>query len=127
MDDLPKLFLLVIWLPASSLAAEIDFSHEIVPVLRKHCVKCHTGDQKKGGFSLNDRASLLRGGESGPVVVSGKSAESELVARVTSDDPDLQMPPEGPRLSAQEVARLIQWVDEGVAWEPAFSFAKRAY
>ena len=40
-------------------AAKVDFSHQIVPILREHCSECHTGDKKKGGFSLNDRASKI--------------------------------------------------------------------
>ena len=50
---------------SASAAAPIDFAHQIVPILRTHCGKCHTGDQKKGGLSLNTRADLLAGGESG--------------------------------------------------------------
>lgn len=40
-------------------AAPVDFAHEVVPILRKHCAECHTGDKKKGGLSMNTRASLL--------------------------------------------------------------------
>ena len=53
------------FLTASLGAAPVDFAHEVVPILRKHCGECHTGDKKKGSFSMNDRASLLAGGESG--------------------------------------------------------------
>ena len=79
-----------------ALAAEpIDFAHEVVPILKQHCVKCHAGGEKKGRFSINTRASLLTGGESGAAVVPGKSDRSELIRRLTSDDKDLRMPPEG--------------------------------
>src|SRR5205823_3498315 len=50
----------------------VDFAHDVVPILRKHCSECHTGDKKKGGFSFNDRTALLAGGESGPAIVVGK-------------------------------------------------------
>src|SRR5688572_23736324 len=87
-------------------AAEIDFAHDIVPILRTHCGKCHTGDKREGAFSMNTRASLLAGGETGEAVVPKKSGESDLIARITSGDKDLQMPPEGPRVPAKEVALL---------------------
>jgi hypothetical protein len=45
-----------------SLAHAVDFSHEIVPILREHCAECHAGDKKKGGFSFNDRKALMEGG-----------------------------------------------------------------
>ena len=46
-------------------------------------------------------------------IVPGKSGESELIERVTSDDPDFRMPPKGQRLTADEVARLTAWIDQG--------------
>ena len=110
-----------------SFAAEIDFAHEVVPVLKQHCGKCHTGDQKKGGLSLNTRETTLVGGESGKVVVSGKSGESELIRRLTSDDPDVKMPPEGPRVPAEQVALLKSWIDAGLPWERGFTFGPRPY
>ena len=112
---------------ASASADEIDFAHEVVPVLKQHCGKCHTGDQKKGGLSLNTRETTLAGGESGKVVVSGKSAESELIKRLTSDDPDVKMPPEGPRVPAEKVALLKAWIDAGLPWERGFTFGPRPY
>lgn len=112
----------------SARAAEsIDFSHQVVPILRTHCGACHTGDQKKGGFSLNTRADLLAGGESGDVVVVGKSAASELIARVTTDDADLRMPPEGKRVSPEQVALLKAWIDAGLPWDDGFSFQPPNY
>ncbi|MEK6262741.1 MAG: DUF1549 domain-containing protein, partial [Planctomycetota bacterium] len=108
-------------------AADIDFAHEVVPVLKQHCGKCHTGDQKKGGLSFNTRETTLVGGESGKVVVSGKSAESELIQRLTSDDPDVKMPPEGPRVPAEQVALLKAWIDAGLPWERGFTFGQRPY
>ena len=118
------LFLLTSILPARS---AVDFSHQIVPILREHCAECHAGDKKKGGFSFNDRGSLMEGGEDGAVVVSGKSAESALIKAILSADPDEQMPPKGKRVPAEQVALLKQWIDEGLAWEEGFAFKKPAY
>ena len=118
---------LMMILTAPLTAAEIDFAHEVVPVLKQHCGKCHTGDQKKGGLSLNTRETTLVGGESGKVVVSGKSAESELIKRLTSDDPDVKMPPDGPRVPAEKVALLKAWINAGLPWERGFTFGPRPY
>lgn len=43
-----------------------DFAHEIAPILRKHCVECHGGDEAKGGFSVNTRELFLEGGAAVP-------------------------------------------------------------
>lgn len=112
---------------STSAAAEVDFSHDVVPVLKQYCGKCHTGDQKKGGLSVNTRELLLVGGESGKVVVVGKSGESDLLARLTTDDKSLRMPPDGPAVPADKVALIKRWIDEGLAWDKGFSFGKRNY
>ncbi|MCL4207405.1 MAG: DUF1549 domain-containing protein [Pirellulaceae bacterium] len=108
-------------------AAEIDFSHDIVPVLRQHCGNCHTGGERQGGLSLNTRASVLSGGDGGPAAVAGKSGDSELIARVTADDAGLRMPPEGEPLPADKIELLRRWIDAGLPWEPGFSFAASGY
>jgi hypothetical protein len=120
------IFALVTW-SAAIRAAEIDFAHDVAPLLRKHCGECHTGSQKKGSLSFNTRQSLLKGGESGLVVVLAKSSQSELISRITSDDKDVRMPPEGPRLSAEQVATLKAWIDADLPWEQGFTFGRRSY
>src|SRR5262245_34454628 len=118
----------VLFVASACIAAEpIDFAHDIVPILRQHCGQCHTGDKKKGGYSLNTRASLIAGGESGPAVVPGKSDSSELIRRVASRDRDEMMPPEGERLSDKDVALLKRWIDGGLAWEDGFAFRGSDY
>lgn len=120
-------FPILLFLPITAATAAVDFSHQIVPILREHCAECHAGDKKKGGFSFNDRKSLLEGGEDGAVVVSGKSAESAMIKAILSADPDEQMPPKGKRVPAEQIALLKQWVDEGLPWEEGFAFKKPAY
>jgi hypothetical protein len=118
------LFLLTSVLSAS---AAVDFSHQIVPILREHCAECHAGDKKKGGFSFNDRKALLEGGENGPVVAAGKAGMSRMMEVILSTDSDEQMPPKGKRVPADQIALLKEWIDSGIAWEEGFAFKKPAY
>ncbi|MBI3876355.1 MAG: DUF1549 domain-containing protein [Verrucomicrobia bacterium] len=113
--------------PFAAPAAEVDFTHRIVPILREHCGECHTGDKKKGSLSMNSRESLLAGGENGPVVVPSQSAKSKLIEAILSKDPDVQMPPKGPRLSAEKVKLLREWIDAGAPWDAGFAFKKPSY
>ena len=109
---------------ATGSVAAVDFSHEVVPILRAKCGKCHTGSQRQGGFSLNDREAILAGGDSGtPGLVADDAAGSELIRRITSTDPDLRMPSEGEALPAEAVAILTRWVEAKAPWEDGFSFA----
>ncbi len=113
---------------AARTAQGVDFAHEVVPILRKHCGECHTGDARQGGFSLNTREDLLAGGDSGtPGLVPGSSTTNEIIARITSDDPDDRMPSEGEPLPAEAIATLKAWIDEQAPWEPGFAFKGTAW
>jgi hypothetical protein len=110
----------------SSLAAAappVDFAHEIAPLIKARCAECHTSGKYKGSFSLDTREEALKS-ES---IVVGKSGESSFVERLTSTDPDVRMPPKGEPLKAEEVALLRRWIDEGLKWEPGFSFKQSAW
>jgi hypothetical protein len=113
---------------AARTAQGVDFAHEVVPILRKHCGECHTGDARQGGFSLNTREDLLARGDSGtPGLVPGSSTTSEIIARITSDDPDDRMPSEGEPLPPEAIAILKAWIDEQAPWEPGFAFKGTAW
>jgi hypothetical protein len=108
-------------------AAQVDFAHEVVPILRKHCAECHAGDKRKGSLSMNTRALLLEGGENGVVLVPGQASKSKLIESVLSADPDTRMPPKGDRLTSAEVATLRGWIDQGAVWTEGFAFKQPAY
>src|SRR3954468_14587553 len=61
----------------------VDFAHDIVPLIKTHCAKCHTDGTYKGSFSLDTREAAIKS----EAIAPGKSGESELVARIQSDDP----------------------------------------
>ncbi len=105
-------------------AGATDFAHDIIPILKQHCVKCHGGSEAKGGFSINSRAAFL---ESDAAVV-GDSGESYFLELMSSEDPDLQMPPkEHPRVPPKQREVLASWVDSGMPWTEGFSFAENTY
>ncbi|HEX5791553.1 MAG TPA: c-type cytochrome domain-containing protein, partial [Luteolibacter sp.] len=93
--------------------AEVDFAHQVVPVLRKHCADCHMGMAKKGGFSMNTRESFLAGSEDGAIVEPGKSADSILMDVLRSNDKKERMPPKGDRVPEKDIEILRQWIDGG--------------
>ncbi len=102
----------------------IDFAEDIKPILERSCVKCHANGKRKGGFNIDHIHSFIAGGDSGPAVVLGKSAESLLIKLVLSNDPDERMPSKGDALSLEEVSVLRSWIDQGAKWEKRFTFAK---
>lgn len=94
----------------------IDFIKDVHPILSEHCYKCHAGESRKGGLLLDSRASVLKGGKEGTVVVEGNSGESLLIHLVSGIDPDEVMPPKGPRLNDTEIGILRAWIDQGLTW-----------
>ncbi|MCX6920482.1 MAG: DUF1549 domain-containing protein [Verrucomicrobia bacterium] len=111
----------------TTLPAEVDFAHEVVPILRKHCSECHAGDKKKGSFSMNTRAVLLEGGEDGVTVVPGHADKSKLIEFILSKDLDVRMPPKGDALTPAEVRILSAWIDQGAIWAEGFAFKQPAF
>jgi len=104
--------------PTACSQEEFDFAHDVLPILKNHCAECHTNGTYQGGFSIDDRAAIL---DAGAVDLDEPDA-SEMIFRITSDDPDYRMPPEGPRLSDEQIDRLQSWIAQGLVWQPGFSF-----
>ncbi len=93
------------------------FTGVIQPVLRQNCVSCHGPEKAKGGLRLDTFEGLTKGGKSGPVLMAGKAAESELVKRVRlpATDED-HMPPDGkPQPTPEELTLLQWWIDAGAS------------
>lgn len=91
---------------------KIDFQKHVRPILAQKCHSCHGEDVQQSGLRLDRRQNAMRGGDYGPVIVPGNSAESKLIKRVVSGDGGLQMPPTGP-LSSEEIGILRAWIDQG--------------
>ena len=97
----------------------IDFAGQVLPILAEHCFQCHGPDKQESSLRLDQRDRALKGGDSGPLLVAGKSDESELARRIRSTDDDERMPPAGPQakpLSDGEVATIVGWIDAGAPW-----------
>lgn len=97
--------------------AKIDFAREVQPIFIKRCYECHGPDKQRGNLRLDLKTDAVRGGKSGePSWIPGDSAKSHLVQRVTSTDPDEQMPPKGDRLTTEQIVALKAWIDQGADW-----------
>jgi len=97
--------------------AGIDFfEQKIRPVLVEHCYKCHSAEAQQAGklkadLLLDSRAGMLHGGDSGPVLVAGKPADS-LILKSLRHEGDVRMPP-GKRLSEAVIGDFSKWVAMG--------------
>ena len=91
---------------------KIDYTKDVQPLLAQKCYSCHGEDVQQSGLRLDKRQNALRGGDYGPVIKPGSSAESKLVRRLVNGDGGLQMPPTG-ALPDEEIGILRAWIDQG--------------
>ena len=105
---------------------KVDFTRDVRPILSETCFQCHGPDKNKR------KAKLRLDVPEGPLVdlgghqaiVPGKPNESELIARITTEDEDDHMPPKksGKKLSADQVEILKQWIAEGGKYEKHWAY-----
>jgi hypothetical protein len=102
---------------------EVHFSRDVRPILNQNCMACHGGVRQKNGVSFLFREEALGTGKSGKrTIVPGKPDESELIARVTSSDPEARMPYHAPPLPRQQIDVLRRWIQQGAKWEDHWAF-----
>ena len=102
----------------------VSFSKEIKPIFEASCINCHGRGKDKGGFRVDTRETTLKGGDGGPAVLPGKSAESLIIALVQGIDPDNIMPRKGSRLTTEQVGVLRAWIDQGAPWDAQVTFGR---
>ena len=89
----------------------VDFKADIKPIFEASCIRCHGRGRKRGGFQINSRQSLLKGGDTGPGAIAGNSAGSYLIELVSGLNSDEVMPKKGKRLTPEEVGVIRAWID----------------
>ncbi len=104
---------------------EVDYSTQVKPILNKHCIACHGGVKKQGGFSLLFREEALGKTESGkPAIIPGDAEHSEFIIRLTHKDPEERMPLKKEPLKKEEIEILTKWVNQGANWGEHWAFVK---
>jgi len=109
--------------PAGGVARAAEFARDVQPLLARRCYACHGPDKQEAGLRLDDRGVATTPLDSGSTaIVPGDAAASGILARITAVDPEVRMPPEGPRLSAAEVAAVTAWIEAGAEWQTHWAF-----
>jgi len=105
---------------AAGLDTEVSPRELIVATLNVKCLLCHGRRRQEGGLDIRTRESLLRGGVSGPAIVSGKPEESLLIKRIVAE----QMPPEEHQarlsyrpITSAELWQLRRWIAAGAPFD----------
>ncbi|MEC5129296.1 PSD1 and planctomycete cytochrome C domain-containing protein [Verrucomicrobiales bacterium BCK34] len=98
-------------------ASAVDYVKDIAPIFEESCIDCHGPDKEKSGLRLDQRALMLKGGDTGiATIVPGDWEGSYLMEVVTHLDEEMAMPPEGDPLSKEQIKLLEEWVNAGAEW-----------
>src|SRR5436190_14541901 len=95
---------------------QVDFTKDIQPILKTACYQCHGPNKQKGKLRLDAKTLALNGGKSGKAIVPGHSDQSAVLARITSHDDDERMPQDRDPLTAEQIATIKKWIDQGASW-----------
>src|SRR5688572_5688267 len=99
----------------------VDFEREILPLLKNNCLACHNQTKAKADLILETPQTILKGGESGPAAIPGKSAES-LLLKLAAHQTKPAMPPRENKVAAsnftpEQLGLLKLWIDQGAKGE----------
>ncbi|MBL9179216.1 MAG: DUF1553 domain-containing protein [Verrucomicrobiaceae bacterium] len=125
-----KAFVFTLLASAASHAAEapvpakIEFNRDVRPILSDNCFYCHGPDPKhrEADLRIDIRAEAL----AGKAFVPGNAKDSELIARIlTNDDDDLMPPPDShKKLTQRQKDILKKWIDQGAAYQQHWAYEK---
>ncbi len=95
------------------IAQTADYEQDIKPLLKKRCVTCHGPIKQKAGLRLDAGSWIQKGSDDGSVLKATENGTSHLISRISHQDVDERMPPEGASLSAEEIISLADWIKAG--------------
>ena len=107
----------------------VDYNWDVRPILSDNCYRCHGPDDgaREAGLRLDIRDEVVAATPGSPgrgVIEPGDPSLSELIRRVSSDDPDYRMPPPHTHrtLSNAEIETLTRWIEQGAEYKRHWSF-----
>lgn len=104
----------------------VDFTRDIRPLLSNSCFACHGPDEaeRQADLRLDTREGAIDDAEA---IVPGDAEASLLLERITSTDPDEQMPPSAssqPALSEEQIDLVRRWIDDGAEYSDHWAYEK---
>ena len=97
---------------------EVQFARDVGPIFAANCLECHGRQNPRSNFTLNTFDGLLRGGDSGAVVVPGNPSQSLLAKKLRGTAGD-RMPLNRPPLEDSEISKVEKWIALGARFDGA--------
>ncbi len=120
----PRAITILVFLTCSFAGAEeILFNRDVRPILSENCFQCHGPDEAARAKAADLRLDTEEGSHE-YAIVPGEPDESEVVARIFSNDADLRMPPKDSErsLTDEQKATIRKWIEQGAGYEKHWSF-----
>src|SRR5262245_59073854 len=108
----------------SNAQQQISFARDIQPILQANCWTCHGQTIQLSKLDLRTRDGALKGGDRGAAIVPGRSDDSRLYRLVAGLEKP-RMPLDG-ELTADQIARIKAWIEQGAHWDEVVSDTARA-
>ncbi|WP_298863559.1 PSD1 and planctomycete cytochrome C domain-containing protein [uncultured Gimesia sp.] len=107
---------------------KVSFNRDIRPILSRNCFQCHGPDSthREADLRLDLEESVKKTSGAELIIRPGQPDQSLLFERITSNDPDLVMPPadSGKSLKPSEIQMIKQWIEEGAPWSKHWAYLK---
>lgn len=110
-----------VWTTSPQVHAEgPSFASQVRPLLSDRCFKCHGPGAAQGEMGLDQRERAIH------VLNPDQPEDSEFLARISSDDPDMRMPPDGKSkpLTPEEINVLSDWIRAGAEYQTHWAYLK---
>ncbi len=99
-------------------AGTVSFRRDIAPMLVEKCQACHGADKAESSYRVDTFARLKTAGDNELApFTAGDHDDSELLRLIASGDEDERMPKDGEPLSAEQIALVKKWIEEGAAFD----------
>ena len=113
----PHAFLAILFSSTIAPADDLEFYRDVYPFLKGNCISCHNKTTTKADLNMETPELMIKGGESGPSLIPGKSVES-LVVAASLHAKDMEMPPPNNKsgavnLTPEQIEALKLWIDQG--------------
>jgi hypothetical protein len=96
---------------------DASFSRDVMPIIKDHCIECHSvggKGYKETGLDMASYSALMRGTKFGPIIVQGDSTSSTLMRLIEHKaDPSIAMPHHESKLPKEHIDIVRDWIDQG--------------
>jgi WD40 repeat protein len=93
-------------------AAKISYRKDVAPIVKRHCLSCHTKNDAQGELNMDSVKLFAKGGKRGAGFVAGKPDDSLAIQMVLGVKKPV-MPHKQPALPMAKIRTLRLWVLAG--------------